>query len=255
VSDLAEQFAGRTALVTGAAQGLGRAIASEFAARGARVVVVDIDGDGAARAAAELEAAGTVATPVATDVSDAEDVARLAEDVRGLCSGIDVVVNNAGVLDDFKPVLEVSERLWDRVLDVNLKGNFLVTKALLPQLLERGGGAVVNIASMAGTIAGAGGAAYTASKHGVIGLTRQLCLDYGARGIRANAICPGSMDTEMSRSFLADNPAVTKIVESVPAGRQGQPEEVARLACFLAGPEAEFIQGAAVLIDGGWTVR
>jgi len=236
----AAEFAGKTVVVTGAAKGLGRAITGEFAARGARVVVVDIDGDGAARAASAIEAGGAIATPIATDVADAEDVARLADDLRGLCSGVDVIVNNAGVPDDSKPVLEVSERLWDRVLGVNLKGNFLVTKALLPQLLERGGGAVVNVASMAGTIAGAGGAAYTASKHGVVGLTRQLCLDYGPRGVRAHAICPGSTDTEVSREFHA------------------------RLACFLAGPEAELIQGGAVLIDGargrfepapGWAER
>jgi 3-oxoacyl-[acyl-carrier protein] reductase len=113
----------------------------------------------------------------------------------------------------------------------------------------------VNMASAAGTVGGLGGTAYTSSKHGVIGLTRQLAIDYGAHGIRANALCPGSIDTEMSRVFLAENPDVATLVNSVPAGRQGSPEEIARLAAFLAGDEAPFITGAVLTIDGGWTTR
>ena len=150
---------------------------------------------------------------------------------------------------------ETSDALWDRVLAVNLTGPFTVSRAFIPHMLERGSGTFVNIASMAGLIAQAGGTAYTVSKHGVIGLTRQVSADYGQRGIRANAICPGSIDTEMSREFLKNAPEVQQIVDSVPAGRQGRPEEIAELATYLASDLSAFIHGAAMVIDGGWTIR
>jgi 3-oxoacyl-[acyl-carrier protein] reductase len=166
-----------------------------------------------------------------------------------------VVVNNAGILDDFLPVLDTSEELWDRVLSVNLKGMFLMARATLPLMIAGGAGVFVNIASGAGLVAGMGGTAYTSSKHGVIGLTKQMASDYGSAGIRANAICPGSIDTELSREFLKDNPDVEAVVTAVPSGRQGQASEIAKLAAFLASPDSAFMTGAAVPIDGGWTVR
>jgi 3-oxoacyl-[acyl-carrier protein] reductase len=153
-------------------------------------------------------------------------------------------------------VLETSEEQWDRVLGINLKGMYLTSRALLPQMIDHGGGVIVNTASIAGMVAGGGGAAYTAAKHGVIGLTRQLAFDFGPKGVRANAICPGAVETGMTHDlFEAGEAEVMESVNSVPAGRYAQPEEIATLALFLAGDESDFIHGAAYVIDGGWTVR
>ncbi len=156
-------------------------------------------------------------------------------------------------MDDYKPVLETSEELWNLVLDVNLKGAFLTSKRLIPHMLENGGGVIVNTASISGVVAGGGGAAYTASKHGVLGLTRQLAFDYGPKGIRANAICPGAVATGMTEEVFS-NPAALERVNAVPAGRYAQPEEIAKLALYLASDDSSFVHGAAFLIDGGWTV-
>jgi 3-oxoacyl-[acyl-carrier protein] reductase len=251
----AGSLAGRTAFVTGAASGIGRAIAGAVAAQGGTVALVDIDAAAVERATDELVAGGAHAAPFVADVSDSASVQAAAAAATQTFGQVDVVFNNAGILDDFLPVLETSEELWQRVIAVNLTGMFLVAKALLPQMVERGSGVFVNTSSGAGLVGGLGGTAYTSSKHGVIGLTRQIAVDYGPSGVRAVAICPGSIDTELSRRFLVDNPAVVELVNAVPAGRQGTPEEIAALAAFLAGPDAGFITGAAFPIDGGWTTR
>jgi 3-oxoacyl-[acyl-carrier protein] reductase len=247
-------LAGRVAIVTGAGAGIGRAIAAELVVRGAAVAIIDRDADAGERAATSLAEAGEAAFFEA-DVADAASVEAAVAGVARAYQRIDIAVNNAGILDGFLPVLDTDEQLWDRVLDVNLKGVFLVTKAALPHMIGRGGGVFVNMASAAGLVGGLGGIAYTASKHAIIGFTRQLVVDYGHQGIRANAICPGSIDTELSRTFLKDHPDVVELVNSVPAGRQGDPSEVARLAAFLAGEDSSFITGAALPIDGGWTSR
>ena len=153
-------------------------------------------------------------------------------------------------------MLDTSEDLWDRIIDVNLKGAYLCAHAVLPHMLGAGGGVIVNTASIAGLVAGGGGTAYTASKHGLIGLTRQISFDYGQRGIRCNAICPGAVETGMTKAILeSGESAVMESVRSVPAGRHAQPEEIANLALFLASDESSFMHGAAVVIDGGWTIR
>jgi 3-oxoacyl-[acyl-carrier protein] reductase len=250
-----QNLIGKAALVTGAGAGIGRAIAIELGTRGAAVAVLDVDPIAASRTAATIEGKGGRAASVQADVSDATGVRRAAEEAAAVLGPIGVVVNNAGILDDFLPVLDTSEELWDRVLSINLKGMFLTARATLPAMIANGGGVFVNVASGAALVAGMGGTAYTASKHGVIGLTKQLAFDYGSQGVRANAICPGSIDTELSRLFLKDNPAVQKIVDAVPAGRQGKPEEIAKVAAFLVSEDSAFMTGSAVTIDGGWTVR
>ena len=245
----------KVALVTGAGRGLGRAIAGQWAQEGARVICADLDLAAVEAAAGEIRASGGEAQAIAMDVSDRVRVEQAALEVLSRYGRVDVICNNAGILDDFTPLGQTSDALWDRVIAVNLTGPFAVCRAFLPAMLAQGAGTFVNIASMAGLVAQAGGMAYTVSKHGVIGLTRQLSADYGKLGIRANAICPGSIDTEMSRNFLKDSPEVRAIVESVPAGRMGRPEEIAELATYLASDASGFVHGAAMVIDGGWTIR
>lgn len=244
----------RTAIVTGAGAGIGRAIALELAARGARVGILDLSVEAAEATTALITGAGGRAQSARTDVSDPASITEGLAELADLGTP-SIVVNNAGILDDFLPILDTPPELWSRVLSVNLSGMFHMIRATLPAMIEAGEGTFVNLASGAGLVAGMGGTAYTTSKHGVIGLTRQVASDYGAKGVRANAICPGSIDTELSRTFLRGNPGVQKVVESVPAGRQGTPEEIARLAAFLASDESAFMTGAAVVIDGGWTIR
>ena len=245
----------KIALVTGAGRGLGHAIATQYAREGASVICCDLDPAAAEATANAIGATGGSAVAIAVDVADRAAVAAMAGRALATFGHVDIVCNNAGILDDFLPAADTSDALWDRVIAVNLTGPFIISRAFIPHMLERGAGTFVNIASMAGLIAQAGGTAYTASKHGVIGLTRQIAADYGQRGIRANAICPGSIDTELSREFLKNAPEVQQIVDSVPAGRQGRPEEIAELATYLASDTAGFIHGAAMVIDGGWTIR
>jgi 3-oxoacyl-[acyl-carrier protein] reductase len=250
-----KEMTGVTAIVTGAGAGIGQAIALELAECGAAVAILDRDVNSAAATADIIAGSGGQGLAVEADVADSASINAAVSLIKRDLGTPTVVVNNAGILDDFLPVLDTSEELWDRVLSVNLKGMFLMARATLPLMIAGGAGVFVNIASGAGLVAGMGGTAYTSSKHGVIGLTKQMASDYGSAGIRANAICPGSIDTELSREFLKDNPDVEAVVKAVPSGRQGQASEIAKLAAFLASPDSAFMTGAAVPIDGGWTVR
>lgn len=247
---------GRKAVVTGAASGIGLATARRFAAEGADVVLWDRDAEGLSRAVRTVEADGSRAAGVEADVSSATSVADAAARTLETLGEVTVLMNNAGILDDYAPILETDEELWDRIIGVDLKGVYLVTRALLPSMLSAGGGAIVNTASIAALVAGGGGTAYTAAKHGVLGLTRQLSFDYGDQGVRVNAICPGAVETGMTRElFAAGDAAVMESVNSVPAGRYAQPEELAELALFLASDASAFCHGAHFVADGGWTVR
>lgn len=248
------RFAGRTVVVTGAGSGMGRAMAEEFHEGGATVVVVDLR-----REAAE-ETAARIGDPertrvFAADVSRRDDVETVVRETQADLGRIDVLCNNAGVLDDYTPAHETSDELWQRVIGVNLTGAFLFSRAVVPVMIEQGKGAIINTASISSFVAGGGGAAYTASKHGVLGLTRQLAFDYGGKGIRANAICPGAIETGMTGHLLTPegrNPHVDAAIAGTPAGRWGKPEEIAHVATFLASDDADFIHGAAFTVDGGW---
>lgn len=247
-------FAGKVVLVTGGGSGMGRAMIREFSSRGATAVAVDIDQDAAQRTIDELAGPGTA---YRVDVSSPEQTAGLVADVEAEFGRIDVLCNNAGVLDDYTPAADTSVELWNRVIGVDLTGPFLLSRAVIPGMIARGGGAIVNTASVSSFVAGGGGAAYTAAKHGILGLTKQLAFDYGKHNVRANAVCPGAIQTGMTEYLLTPegrNPHVDAAIEGTPAGRWGRPEEVAKLAAFLASDDAGFIHGAGYLIDGGWTL-
>ena len=247
---------GRAAVVTGGASGIGLASARKFAAEGATVVLWDLNTENLALAVKEVENDGGTAYAVETDVADLASIEAAAARTHELVGDVTVLMNNAGVLDDYAPILETDEDLWQKIIGVNLTGVYRVTRALLPSMLDAGGGTIVMTCSIAGLVAGGGGTAYTASKHGVLGLTRQLAFDYGQQGIRVNAICPGAVETGMTKAlFEAGDAAVMESVNSVPAGRYAQPEELANLALFLATEDSSFSHGAHFVADGGWTIR
>jgi 3-oxoacyl-[acyl-carrier protein] reductase len=251
-----DRFEGRVAVITGAGSGMGAAMARGFSAEGATVVAVDVDAAGLERTLADLGGPSERARAVVLDVADREAVAAFGADLAAR-GRVDILCNNAGILDGYAPAHETTWDLWTRILAVNLTGPYLMAHALVPTMLEQGKGAIVNTASIAGFVAGGGGAAYTSSKHGLIGLTKQLAFDYGRRGIRANAICPGAIATGMTvelRTPELGNEHVDAAIAATPAGRWGEPEEVAALALFLASDEASFVHGVPVLVDGGWTL-
>jgi 3-oxoacyl-[acyl-carrier protein] reductase len=248
---MAGRLQDKVALITGAGSGIGRASAERFAAEGARVAVVDLKG--AEETVAVIEAAGGEGLALITDVADEDAVATMAKLALERFGKVDVLMNNAGVLDDYLAAADTPTDVWERVLGVNLFAQFFTARALLPQMVERGDGAIINVASTAGLNGGNGGAAYTTSKHGVIGFTRQLCFDYARQGIRCNVICPGAVETGMTKEiFASPDAAVMAAVESAPIGRWAQPDELANAALFLASDEASFVNGAVYVVDGGF---
>jgi 3-oxoacyl-[acyl-carrier protein] reductase len=248
---MAGRLRDKVALITGAGSGIGRASAERFAAEGARVAVVDLKG--AAETVAAIEAAGGEALALTTDVADEDAVAVMAAAALERFGRVDVLMNNAGILDDYLPAADTPTAVWDRVLGVNLFAQFFTSRALLPQMVERGDGAIINVASTAALNGGNGGAAYTTSKHAIIGFTRQLCFDYARKGIRCNVLCPGAVETGMTKEiFASPDAAVMAAVESAPIGRWAQPDELAAAALFLASDEASFVNGAVYVVDGGF---
>lgn len=254
-------FQGRAALITGAASGLGLEVARQLAAGGARLILVDWEGQTLEAAASALAKAGAEVQSLQGDVSD-PDTAEAAVEVAGSAYGrLDILFNNAGV-DPLRArsVLETGIDEWDRVIDVNVKSAFLMSRAAIPLMREGGGGAIVNTASVAGIRPGADEAAYSVSKAAMISLTATLALDFAADGIRANCVCPGFMEKVMTdrRRDLTDEQQAARAAGAaarVPLGRQGTYEEVAKAVLFLAGPDASYITGAALVVDGGMLLR
>jgi len=242
------RFESKRFVVTGAASGIGRAIATLAHADGAELTAVDVDAAGLEALASELGGQRLEAREL--DLRDGAAV-----DAAGAEFGaVDVLVNNAGISDQFTPTAETSDELWDRVLAVNLFAAFRLSRAVLAGMVERGGGAIVNTASVAAISGGAGGAAYTVSKHGLLGLTRAMATEYGPQGVRVNAVLPGAIRTPMTSSPEALVEGVDAAIEATTAGRWAEPEEVAKVALFLASEEASFVHGSAYLVDGGWTL-
>jgi len=251
-----ESMEGKVVLVTGAGTGIGRATAQRLAAEGARVVAGDLDASEGLATVAAIAEAGGEASFQACDVSDEAQVASLVGLARERYGGLDGAVNNAGVNGPMGPVDGLSLEDWRRTLDVNLTGVFLGLKYELPLLRERGSGAIVNVASGAGVIATPNLAAYCASKHGVLGLTKTAAVENAAAGIRVNAVCPGSTDTPMLRASMSISPEVEKmILRSLPGGRLGRPDEIAEAIRWLLSDAASFVSGESMLVDGGSVAR
>ncbi|MEI5992993.1 3-oxoacyl-ACP reductase [Candidatus Enterococcus mansonii] len=248
-----DEYVGKTIFVTGAASGIGQAQAIAFVKQGANVVGMDLDEVGLVNTAKKTNDSNGRFTAFTGDVTKTSDIIVAVKKANKLFGAIDILLNTAGILDDYTPTLETSETLWDRVLAVNLKGIFLVTNHILPQMLSQKYGVIINMASIAGMVAGGGGAAYTASKHAIIGYTKQLDHDYIKQGIRANAIAPGAIKTPMNAAdFAGDGKMAEWVEKETPAGRWAKPEEVASLTLFLASKQADYIHGTVMTIDGGW---
>lgn len=252
------RFEGKVALVTGAGSGIGRATALAFAREGARVVVSDVTDDLGGATTEAIRGGGGEATFARCDVSAPAQVAALVAAAVKAYGAVDCAFNNAGIGGAQAPTGEYPDDAWDRVLAVNLTGVFLCLKHELAQMVRQpGGGAVVNNASILGTVGFAGSSAYVAAKHGVIGLTRTAALEYAARGVRVNAVCPAFIDTPMlANAGLTRDPAVRASMEALhPIGRLGTSEEVAAAVLFLCSAEASFVTGHPMLVDGGYVAR
>jgi Dehydrogenases with different specificities (related to short-chain alcohol dehydrogenases) len=244
------QFDGKVVFVTGAASGIGAAQAKLFLASEAKVYCLDN------RVPEELLRKHPNFSWSVGDVSLQNVVTLAVRECLQKFGKVDIILNTAGILDEYKTTLETDLELWNQVIAVNITAMYLVTNALLPQMIERQEGVIINMASVAGMVAGGGGAAYTASKHAIVGYTKQLAYDYAKHGIRCNAIAPGAVQTPMTASDFAGSGKISQeVAAETPCQRWAQPEEIAAFTLFLASNDASYIHGAILPIDGGWTIK
>jgi len=250
-------FKGKVVVVTGGASGIGRACVQEFTERNAAVAVVDRDQQMGNRTVQDVQARGGKAAFFAADVSRGSEVEQLIHRIVAQFGGLDVLVSNAGI-QRYGTVTTISETEWDEVLNINLKGAFLVSKYAIPEMIRRGGGAVVMTGSVQSVAAQRNSTHYVVSKHGLLGLVRCLAVDYAKQNIRANCVLPGAIDTPMLRWAANLDPHPDRVMEACHRlhllGRMGKPEEVARVIVFLASDLASFMTGSAVMVEGGLLV-
>ncbi|MEO8608507.1 MAG: glucose 1-dehydrogenase [Chloroflexota bacterium] len=248
----------KVGLITGAGRGIGRAIAHKFAAEGAVVIIAEIDPDTGHAVAEELIADGFRALAVPTDITQESQVEAAVQQAVEQFGGLDILVNNAGK-NFYYDATRMTEAEWDAAMNIDLKGAWLCCKYAIPAMMKRGGGAIVNIASVHARVTYKGYFPYAAAKSAVVGMTRNLALDYGPNNIRVNAICPGWVRTDLVQSWFDMQPdpqaAEAKVLSVQPLGRIGTTEEIANLVAFVASDEASFITGAELVIDGGMTVQ
>lgn len=246
---------GKVAVVTGAASGMGKAIAELFAKEGAKVVVADLNEEGANKVVEGIVAQGGVAKALKVNVAKLEDIENMIDTAVKEYGTLDILVNNAGIMDGFEPVGDITDEKWDLIFEVNTKGVMRAMRKAIPLFLEKGKGNIINIASTGGLSGAHAGAAYGASKHAVIGLTKNTAFMYAPKGLRCNAIAPGAVMTNISASMGNVNEyglsRATIAHKVIPA--QGQPEDIANVALFLASDESQFVNGAVLVADGGWT--
>jgi NAD(P)-dependent dehydrogenase (short-subunit alcohol dehydrogenase family) len=250
------RFEGKVALVTGGGSGIGRATSLAFASEGAKVVIDDINIQGGEETVQLVKSAGGEAVFVKADVSKAAEAEAMVQKAVDTYGRLDCAYNNAGVGEPLKRVHKTSEDNWDRLMATNLKGVYLCMKYEIPHMLKQGKGAIVNTASLAGLKGLSGQAAYVASKHGVVGLTKSAAIEYATLGIRINCICPGVINTPLIAPNMKDRPHVEKgYIDMEPIGRLGKPEEIASAVLWLCSDEASFAIGSIFSVDGGVVAR
>ncbi|TXD39846.1 SDR family oxidoreductase [Lujinxingia vulgaris] len=250
-----KSLSGKVAVITGASRGIGQACAEIFASKGAKVVVSDLPDTGGEEVVEAIERAGGSARFVACDVTDSEQVAALMSAAVDAFGNLDIGVNNAGIGGAQKPTHDYTLEEWQQVLNVNLTGPFLCMKHQLRHMVRARSGAIVNVASILGAVGFAMAPAYVAAKHGLVGLTKTAALEYSHYGVRINAIGPGFVDTPLIQKIKDDESTYEAIVGAHPIGRIARPEEVARMAAFLASDEASFVTGGYYPVDGGYLAR
>lgn len=252
---MAGSLDGKVAVVTGAGSGIGRAVALALAREGARIVVSDVAPEGGEETVGLVGSAGSEATFVRADVTRPEDCEAVAARAVEAYGALHLAVNNAGIAGEINPTAEYSVEGWRKVVDINLSGVFYSMKHQLPRMLEAGGGAIVNIASILGQAGTANSPAYVAAKHGVVGLTKSTALEYAERGVRVNAVGPGYINTPLLSVLEGNEDVMRSLIALHPMGRLGEADEVAELVLWLCTPHASFVTGAYYPVDGGYLAR
>lgn len=242
---------GKVAIVTGAASGVGKAIAELYAKEGAKVVICDLNGQAAQSAAKEI---GDQALAVEANVSKEEDIQNLFDQTIKKFGTVDIIVNNAGIMDNFVPVADITDELWDRVISVNLTSQMRMMRKAVSIFLEKESGVILNVTSAAGLFGSRAGVAYTASKHAVVGITKNVAFQYAEKGIRCNAIAPGGINTNIGTTMNAPDPFGMERVMSGAGNnpRNGDPDEIATVALFFASDDSKYVNGTVITADGGW---